>query len=83
MLQQSRLILPPLRNALAKEKTMHRFALPIRLAILAGCACLAGCAGLEAQQGSSPWKQGSKQFQECVRYASNSYCRDDIYGHGG
>lgn len=58
---------------------MPWFALPIGLAILAG---LAGCAGLEAQQGAAPWKQGGKQFQKCVRYASDSHCQDEIYGHG-
>jgi hypothetical protein len=71
------MLLPRLRNALAEEKTMPRFALLIALATLAGCA------GLEAQQRSASWEQGSKRFQECLRYASVSYCRDDIYGHGG
>ena len=78
------MILPRLKGAcLFKEKTMHQFALLGRLAVLAGCAGLTGCAGLEAQQGSAPWAHGNEQFQECMRYASESYCRDDIYGHGG
>ena len=56
---------------------MHRFAL------LIGIATLAGCAGLEAQQGLPPWaREGNEQFQQCMRYASESHCREDIYGHG-
>jgi hypothetical protein len=54
-----------------------------RFALLIIAALLAGCAELEAQQGSAPWAYGNERFQECMRYASESYCRDDIYGHGG
>lgn len=56
---------------------MHRAALLILAALLVGCA------GLEGQQASAPWERGNERFQECLKYASVSYCRDDIYGHGG
>ena len=77
------MILPRLKGALVEEKTMPRFALLTRISIVAGCAGLAACAGLEAQQGSTPWAQLSEPIQECMRYASESYCRDEIYGHNG
>ena len=53
-----------------------------RAALLIFAGLLAGCAGLETQQASVPWEGGSERFQECVRYASVSYCRDQIHGHG-
>jgi hypothetical protein len=54
----------------------------VRGALLILVALLAGCAGLETQQASMPWEGGSERFQECVKYASVSHCRDEIYGHG-
>jgi hypothetical protein len=67
-------------HACFKEKTMHRFALLIPVAMLAVCASLAGCAGLEAQQGSASWTYFDERIQDCMRYASESSCRDEIYG---
>jgi hypothetical protein len=55
---------------------MHRLALVMFAVVLAGCA-----AG-DARQAALPWEKGSPRFQECVRYASVTYCREDIYGHG-
>jgi hypothetical protein len=62
---------------LFKEKTMPRFALLICVAMLAGCA------GLEAQQEAASWTYFDQRIQECMRWASVSYCRDEIYGHNG
>lgn len=61
---------------------MHQFAVFTGLAVVAACAGLAGCAGLQPQQGSTPFAHGNEQMQQCMRYASESHCRDEIYGHG-
>ena len=65
---------------LFKEKTMYRFALLISLTMLVGCAGLAGCAELEAQQGAASQTYFDERIQKCMRWASISYCRDEIYG---
>ena len=62
---------------------MPRFALLTCIAMLAVWAGLASCAKLEAQQGSAPWAHSDERVQKCMRYASESYCRDEIYGHNG
>ncbi|MGZ9107047.1 MAG: hypothetical protein ACXW3M_14855 [Rhodoplanes sp.] len=51
-----------------------------RFALLIGLAMLSGCAGLEAQQGSVSWAHGDERVQKCMRWASESYCRGEIYG---
>lgn len=61
---------------------MHQFAVFTCLAVVAACAGLAGCAGLEPQQGATPFAHGNERMQDCMRYASESHCRDEIYGSG-
>lgn len=51
-----------------------------QFALLIGLAMLSGCAGLEAQQGAASWTYFDQRIQDCMRYASQSYCRDEIYG---
>jgi hypothetical protein len=76
ILQWSRMILPRLEAPrLFKEKTMPRFALLIPVVLLAGCA------GLK-EQGSVSWAHGDERVQKCMRWASESHCRDEIYGNG-
>lgn len=53
-----------------------------RLALVIIAATLAGCATADTAPQTMPWQGGNERFQQCLKYASVSYCRDDIYGHG-
>ncbi len=53
-----------------------------RLAVVMIAATLAGCATADTRPQTAPWQSTNERLRECMKFASESYCREDLFGHG-